>query len=88
MLLRILASILLLTSILFFPYWISIILGLFFMSYFSFFVEAIFLFLLSDLLFGLVEPKLFKMTGVAFIFSIIFFVIIEIIKKKLRFNTL
>ncbi len=88
MILRVIASLLLLTSILFWPFWISVILGLAFMAYFSLYVEAVFLFLLSDLLFGAVEAKLFGVLGVSFFVSIIFFVLIEIIKTKLRLNTL
>ncbi len=86
MVLRILASIILLLSVLFMPFWISVILALAGMAYFPFFLEAIFLFFLSDLLYGVEEPKLFNMLGVSFIFTLICFIILELLKKKLRFR--
>ena len=85
MLIRILASILLLFSILFMPFWISVILAFAGIIYFSFFWEAVILFLLSDLLYGVAEAKFFGMVFVSFIFSAIVLMIIETMKKKLKF---
>ena len=85
-LLRIFAAIILLVSVLFFPFWISVILGLIFIAYFSFFAEAIFIFLISDLLFGANEPKFFYFNGISFLIAIVVFTVAETIKKKLRFD--
>ena len=82
--LRILASILLLFSILFMPFWISIILAFAGMVYFSIFWEAIILFLLSDLLYGVKEAKFHGAIFVYFVISIIVLIIIEFLKKKIR----
>lgn len=86
MIYRILTSLLLLFSILFMPFWISVILALASMIYFSVFWEATVLFLLSDLLFGVKEAKFSGAVFISFVFSIIILLIIEIIKKKTRFR--
>ena len=85
MLIRILASVLLLFSILFMPFWVSVILALVGMFYFVIFGEAIILLLLSDLLYGVKENKFF---GAIFVSSVIFgtvLIVIEIVKKKMKF---
>jgi hypothetical protein len=82
---RILASFLLLLSILFMPFWVSVILALALMIYFNVFWEAVILFLLSDLLFGVREAKFNNMVFVSFILSTFVLIIIEIVKKKLKF---
>ncbi|MFA6257461.1 MAG: hypothetical protein WC671_00415 [Candidatus Paceibacterota bacterium] len=82
---RILASVLLLFSILFMPLWVSAILALGGMVYFNIFWEAVPLFLLSDLLYGVKEIKFNNIIFISFIASIIILIIIEIIKKKLKF---
>ena len=87
MVLRIFAFFILLFSILFMPFWLSVILGLAGMGYFSFFIEAVFLFLLSDLLYGTLEPRLFNIVFVSFITALICFTILELFKKKLRFRS-
>lgn len=83
---RILASIILLFSIFFMPFWVSVILALVGMAYFSFFLEAVLLFLLADAFYGLPEPKFFNITFVSFIMALICFIILELLKKKLRFR--
>ncbi|OGJ06413.1 hypothetical protein A2456_02390 [Candidatus Nomurabacteria bacterium RIFOXYC2_FULL_36_19] len=87
MLLRITFGILLLISVLFLPIWISAILALIGMIYFSLFLEAVFLFLLSDLLFGLKENGPFGIIFFSFTITLICFVILELLKKKLRLHT-
>ncbi|MFA6177533.1 MAG: hypothetical protein WC694_01405 [Candidatus Paceibacterota bacterium] len=82
---RISASVLLLFSILFLPFWMSIILALALMIYFNVFLEAIVLFLLSDFLFGVKEAKFHNMIFISFIIITIILIIIEITKKKLKF---
>ncbi|MDQ5954240.1 MAG: hypothetical protein QG583_168 [Patescibacteria group bacterium] len=67
------------------PFWVSIIIGLAGVILFPFFIEGLFLFLLSDLLYG-VEQDRFH--GILFLSSIIILCIIlllEGLKKKLKF---
>ena len=65
------------------PFWVSVILAFASMAYFPFFLEAVFLFLLSDLLYGVPEPRLFNSTFVSFFAALICFIILELFKKKL-----
>jgi len=85
MLLRILAFIVLLLSILFMPFWVSVILALAGMIYFSIFWEAVILFLLSDLLYGAREAKFSGVVFISFILSLVVLIIIEFMKKKIKF---
>ncbi len=82
---RIIYSVVLLISILFMPFWLSVILGSLGMIYFSFFFEAIALFFLSDLLYGVRETRLYNIVFISLIGSIIILCIIEILKKKIKF---
>jgi len=85
MALRILAGVILLFSILFMPFWISVILAFAGMVYFPFFLEAVFLFLLSDLLYGVKEARFFDIIFISFIISTTLLVALEILKKRLKF---
>ena len=67
------------------PFWVSVILALIGMFYFNVFWEAVILFLLSDLLYGVREAKFSGAIFISFIGSLAVFLIIEIIKKKLKF---
>lgn len=67
------------------PLWVSVVLALVGMLYIPVFLEAVFLFLLSDALYGVKEDKLFGITFVSFIISALVLLIIEILKKKLKF---
>lgn len=82
---RTVACILLLISVIALPFWISVILALAAMFYFNFFIEAIFIFLISDLIHGVSEPKLFNLVFASFFVSVLIFVGMEVLKKKLRF---
>ncbi len=84
MILRILASFLLLLSILYMPFWLSVILALAGMIYFSVYWESVVLFLLSDLLYGVREEKFFNMFFISLIVSFLVLIIVEVLKKKLR----
>jgi len=86
MLPRIFAVIILIISVFFLPFWISAILALAGMIYFSYFIEAVVLFLISDLLYGTSEAKFFGATFVAFIAAAICIVLIELFKKRLKFH--
>ncbi len=68
------------------PLWVSVILGLAAMAYFPFFLEAVFLFLISDALYGVPEAKLHNMVFVSFVVALVCFIILELLKKKMRFN--
>jgi len=87
MLLRILAFIILLFSVLFMPFWVSVILSFAGMVYFPFFLEAVLLLLLSDLLFGVKEIRLFDMIFVSSTIALVCLIILEIFKKELRLRT-
>ena len=83
---RILASIILLLSILFLPFYISVILAVVGIVYFSFFLEAVVLFFISDLLYGAKESNLFYITLISLFISILLIILLEFLKRKLRFN--
>ena len=83
---RISASFILLLSVLFMPWWISVILALVGIIYFHYFWEAVALAIVSDLLFGVPETKFYNMVFISFLFTIIALLLIEFIKKKTRFN--
>ncbi len=84
MLLRIIASIILLFSVLTLPWWCSAILAIGLIVYYSYYIEAVAIFLLSDLLYGAPEARFFNITLVSFIVSIAFVIILELLKNKLR----
>lgn len=83
--LRIFAFVVLLFSILFMPFWVSVILALAGMIYFSIFWEAVAIFLLSDLLYGAKEAKFFGAVFVSFVIFAIVLMAVEITKRKLKF---
>jgi hypothetical protein len=66
------------------PFWISIVLALAGMIYFSFFWESVVLFFLSDLLYGVNEARFFNMFFISLIVSFLVLIIIELLKKKIR----
>jgi len=82
MALRILSSFILLFSIFFMPFWVSVILALGAMLYFDLFWEAIPIFLLSDLLYGVNEIRFYNVTYVSFLLSSVLLFVIEFIKKE------
>ncbi|PIP68995.1 hypothetical protein COW91_01770 [Candidatus Nomurabacteria bacterium CG22_combo_CG10-13_8_21_14_all_32_8] len=84
--LRILALLVLLVSIFYMPFWLSIILALTAMIYFSFFWEGVILFFISDLLYGIKEEKFFNIFFVSFIISFLVLIVIELLKKKIRIS--
>ncbi len=82
---RILASVLLLFSVLFLPFWVTAILALAGMIYFPVYWEAVALFFLSDLLYGAPEAKFFNLVFVSFFVSLAVLLALEALKKKLKF---
>ncbi len=85
MALRISAFFVILFSILFMPFWLSVMIALAAMLYFDLYWEAVLLFLLSDLLYGVGEPRFLGSTYVSFIASVLALVIVESLKKKTVF---
>ena len=84
--LRIFAFFILLFSVLFLPFWVSVIIGLAGMIYFSFFWESIFLFFISDLLYGIKEARFLNIFFISLIISFLTLIIIELLKKKMRIS--
>ncbi|MEK7113498.1 MAG: hypothetical protein AAB873_01585 [Patescibacteria group bacterium] len=84
MLLRILSSVAILLSLLFMPFWVSILLALAGMVYFAFYWEAVALFFISDLLYGVREERFFNFLIISTIVSFFTLLIIEYLKKKLH----
>jgi hypothetical protein len=85
MVFRVLAVIILLFSVLYMPFWLSVVLALAGMIYFSYFAEATVLFLLSDVLYGVKEARFSDTVFVSFIVSAVCLVLLEMLKRKLKF---
>ncbi|MFA6256914.1 MAG: hypothetical protein WCT29_01240 [Candidatus Paceibacterota bacterium] len=85
MALRILASAVLLFSVIYLPFWVTVILALAGIIYFSVYWEAVALLFLSDVLYGVSEDKFFGMVFVSFFVSLIVLFAVEALKKKLKF---
>ena len=85
MILRVIASTILFLSVLFMPFWFSIILALAGMIYFSYFIEAPVLLLLSDLLYGVPSMNLLKIIFMPFVLASSYLFVVEFIKKKIRY---
>jgi hypothetical protein len=85
MILRILAFFVLLFSILFLPFWVSVILGILGMIYFRFYLEAVILFFISDFLFGTLGTKYAFLIFTSGILSFLVLILIEFLKKKFKF---
>ena len=86
MALRILATIIILLSVLFMPFWFSVILVLLGIIYFSFFFEALILIFISDLLHGANEGRYFHSIFLSLVIFSLLFILIEFLKKKFIFD--
>ncbi|MEX2052179.1 MAG: hypothetical protein WD991_00595 [Candidatus Paceibacterota bacterium] len=75
----------LLFSVLFLPFWLSALIAFLGILYFHIFLEAVVLFFLSDLLYGVGEPKLFGIYIASTLTSLLILAIIEILKRRLKF---
>ena len=82
---RVVAVLVLLGSIFILPFWVSATLGIVGMFYFRKFYEAPIIFLISDLLYGVHTPKLGNILFFSFIVSMLVFLLIEFLKKKLKY---
>jgi hypothetical protein len=67
------------------PFWLSCVLALLGIIYFSYFVEAVVLFFLTDLLYGARETKFSGIIFISLIVSAVTLVVVEFFKKKLKF---
>lgn len=81
---RIILSVIILFCILFLPFWVSVVFGLFGVIYFSYFFEVVFLFLLSDLLYGVGEVRYLQVTFVSFAIALGVLLLAEFLKKKFK----
>ena len=86
MIFRILASIILLFSALFLPFYISIILAILGIIYFSFFWEAVVLFTVIDLIYGINEARFLNVRLISLLVLFLLFLIIEFLKKRMKLN--
>ncbi|MFH1656492.1 MAG: hypothetical protein ABH956_01820 [Candidatus Nealsonbacteria bacterium] len=86
MILRVLAFLILLFSVLFLPFWVSIILAIFAIIYFPKYWEAVIIFFISDLIYGTPESKFAFLTFTSGIFTFLFVILIEFLKKKFKFS--
>lgn len=82
---RIGLSAFLLVSILFLPYWVSLVLVVLGIIIFSIYFEGVTLLFLSDLLFGIPEHKLFNLYFFSFFLTLLLLIGAEFLKKKLKF---
>jgi hypothetical protein len=67
------------------PLWVSAVLAFAGILYFNIYWEATLLFLLSDLFYGVNKTKNSPMIFLSFFISVVVLVILEMLKKKLRF---
>ena len=81
---RITANIILLMSVLFAPWWITIILALALVFYFKLYYEFIIAAVITDMLYGVPEVLLFDWVFVYTAFSIILFILVQWLKTRLR----
>jgi len=81
---RTLIFFILILSVFFMPWWVSVCLGILGIIYFSYYIEAVIIFLLSDLLYGATSERYFGMVFVSAIAAILFLWLCEFIKTKLR----
>lgn len=85
MLVRILATVVLFFSVLYLPFWVSVILALGAMAYFRMYWEAVLVFLVIDALYGVPQERFFGFTFVASAFALALLLIVEILKTKTKF---
>lgn len=82
---RVFFSIILLFSVLFLPFYITIPLAIFGLFYFPVYFESIVLLFISDLLYGAKEMRYFDFRFVMSSLTLLLFILIVFFKKKLKF---
>lgn len=75
----------LLISVIFFPFFVSLILAIAGMFFINYFWEAVFLFFLFDLIYGIGGSSFLGIYFGSFFLSIFLILVIEFIKKRLKF---
>ena len=85
MILRIATSLVILLSVLFMPFWLSIMLVIGAMVYFSFFIEGVILLFLSDLLYGIKGVAWGGSVFLGLIIGVLLLTVLEIAKRKVKF---
>ena len=81
---RIIATLVILFSVLFLPFWVTGILAFCGIVYFEFFLEGVFLMLLVDLLYGVQEQIFFNFYFVTFLVSLVLLFSLKFFKRKTR----
>lgn len=69
---------------LFLPFWLSVVLAAAAMFLFPLYLEAVFIFFISDLLYGAPEGRYLGITMVSAILGLVLLAAIEFTKKKIR----
>ncbi len=82
---RIVADLFLLTSIIIFPFWVSIIFAIIFALYFNRYYELLIAALLIDILYGVEQTRFLYSVSVTFTIGVIFLITVEFLKTKLKF---
>lgn len=85
MLYRVITGIVLFLSIFFVPFWVSLVLAVFAIIYFDYFFEAVFSMLVSDILYGVREEKLWNIVFFSTIVLMLFLILMEVFKRYLKF---
>lgn len=67
------------------PFWLSLLITFFAIVYFPFYFESVFLFLISDFIFGIKSDRFFNIMFISGVVAFLSVVIIEFSKKKIRF---
>ncbi|MFC1720851.1 hypothetical protein ACFL0K_01210 [Patescibacteria group bacterium] len=81
---RIIADLILLLSVLFMPWWLTVILAFVLVFYFKSYYEFIIAGVLTDALYGVPQDWLFDLTLMYTSFSIVIFIFIQWLKTRLR----
>ncbi len=82
---RILANIVLFSSVLFFPWWVTVAAGVAFSVFFRASYEVVFWAFFSDLLYGTEAASFFRIHFLSTASAVVLVVVLERIKKMTRF---
>ncbi len=82
---RIIFTVLLILAVIFLPFWVYFLFALFGIFYFKFYLEAFFIFLVSDLLYGVNIDKTFNITFFQSLIIFIMLLLAEFIKENSKF---
>ncbi len=85
---RLLVFFVLLVALIALPFWVLAVLVFLCMLYFKLFIEGVVILLISDLLYGLAEPKFGNMLFISALASALVLALIEYLRTKLRLDEL